>query len=39
MRVKVSKIIGADLDDLREAGQEHMAILKEAAGVEEKDRS
>jgi len=39
MRVKISKIIGADLDDLREAGQEHMAILKEAAGVEEKDRS
>jgi len=39
MRVKISKIIGADLDDLREAGQEHMAILKEALGVEQKDRS
>lgn len=39
VRVKVSKIIGADLEDLREAGQEHMAILKEALGVEQKDRS
>jgi len=39
MRVKISKIVGADLDDLREAGQEHMAILKEAFGVEQKDRS
>ena len=39
VRVKASKIIGADLEDLREAGQEHMAILKEALGVEQKDRS
>jgi hypothetical protein len=39
VRVKVSKIIGADLEDLRDAGQEHMAILKEALGVEQKDRS
>jgi hypothetical protein len=39
VRVNASKIIGADLEDLREAGQEHMAILKEALGVEQKDRS
>lgn len=39
VRVKASKIVGADLEDLREAGQEHMAILKEALGVEQKDRS
>lgn len=39
VRVKASKITGVDLDDLREAGQEHMAILKEAMGVEQKDRS
>jgi len=39
VRVKASKIIGADLEDLREAGQELMAILKEALGVEQKDRS
>jgi hypothetical protein len=39
VRVKASKIIGADLEDLRDAGQEHMAILKEALGVEQKDRS
>ena len=38
-RVKASKIVGDDLTELREAGQEHMAILKEALGVEQKDRS
>jgi len=38
-RVKASKIVGDDLAELRDAGQEHMAILKEALGVEQKDRS
>lgn len=38
-RVKASKITGDDLAELRDAGQEHMAILKEALGVEQKDRS
>jgi hypothetical protein len=38
-RVKASQIKGVDLEDLREAGQEHMAIIKEALGVEQKDRS
>jgi len=37
--VKASKIVGDDLAELRDAGQEHMAILKEALGVEQKDRS
>ena len=38
-RVRASQIMGDDLTELREAGQEHMAILKEALGVEQKDRS
>ncbi len=38
-RVKASNITGDDLAELRDAGQEHMAILKEALGVEKKDRS
>jgi hypothetical protein len=37
-RVKASKITGADLDDLRQAGKDHMDILK-AALEEPKDRS
>jgi hypothetical protein len=38
-RVKASQITGDDLTELRDAGQEHMAIIKEALGVEQKDRS
>ena len=38
-RVKASEIVGDDLTELRDAGQEHMAIIKEALGVEQKDRS
>lgn len=37
-RVKASKITGSDLDDLRQAGKDHMDILK-AALEEPKDRS